>query len=160
MFQKLSLDINSSPPLPHCIQELKTSCHRKHWRLFSIHIINPLYSWESLDPRRRNHRQADRLQEGVKAWLQGNIGQNPSCEEPCVYPDYLQLSSVQTKHPLETSSIHKALGKSNLGEKKYLIILWCKNVFWYFLFICRLSSNKKLTTNLAVSLHWVYPFAS
>ena len=83
--------ISATSPLHPGAQDLLSS---KAFKVNSIHIINPLYSWESLDPRRRNHRQADRLQEGVKAWLQGELGQNLLVSKPCVISQYLQLSSA------------------------------------------------------------------
>ena len=53
MFQKVvSLDNNSSPLFHHCIQGLKTCCQRRHQRLLHS-LIFYLYSWNSLEPRRR-----------------------------------------------------------------------------------------------------------
>ena len=86
--------ISATSPLHPGAQDSLSS---KAFKVNSIHIKNPLYSWESLDPRRRNHRQADRLQEGVKAWLQGELGQNLLVKTLC----YISVfTAVQCKRSI------------------------------------------------------------
>ena len=106
--------ISATSPLHPGAQDLLSTKTPK----VNSQFIFYLYSWECLDPRRRPSPSRPPSRRSKSLTPRRNRSESFLWRTLCYIP-IIYSCPVQTKHPLQTSRIHKALGKSNLGEVKY-----------------------------------------